>query len=292
MAQSVLFEHLDVAAGVFFYERRFIPDHVGRLDRRPRVMSAWGVPVDVEELNRRLDSANPGPIFEWKPTYSWRSSEHMEPLWQSLLHSVELQAYGTWPILDQGHAAGWMLLGIDRAGHDADLMTAFSTQLSIVAELLIARRRVEDISRRDPLTGILNRRGLEHFLPTLCDETRATRRSLYVGILDIDQFKRINDLYGHAYGDKILTDMALTLHGFVQGRGIAARIGGDEYVLVLQADRTHPDSIRKQLLELFADKEYQVCVGIVDWNLKIPWKEILDLADSHMYERKRIQSVQ
>ena len=91
--------------------------------------------------------------------------------------------------------------------------------------------RVLQISQTDPLTGLLNRRGLQLGLPPLV--LGANPNSLTaVYLLDLDGFKPINDSHGHDAGDELLTQMGARLKQAVRGGDLVARLGGDEFVVV------------------------------------------------------------
>nr|WP_256483432.1 GGDEF domain-containing protein [Aliihoeflea sp. 40Bstr573] len=80
----------------------------------------------------------------------------------------------------------------------------------------------------DPLTGLLNRRGLEQ---TTAGQTFGPFAA--VAIFDLDHFKRVNDTHGHSAGDAVLCDFARILDQAKRGRDVAARLGGEEFVLVM-----------------------------------------------------------
>ena len=105
--------------------------------------------------------------------------------------------------------------------------------ISLALSNLKLRDTLRQQSIRDPLTGLYNRRFLEEYL--VHEGVRATRknRPLSVIMLDIDNFKRFNDTFGHDAGDAILRRMGLLLQGHVRESDIACRIGGEEFALLL-----------------------------------------------------------
>ncbi|WP_038055607.1 GGDEF domain-containing protein [Thermus amyloliquefaciens] len=85
----------------------------------------------------------------------------------------------------------------------------------------------------DPLTGLLNRRGLETELPKLLALARRYQAPLSVVMLDIDRFKRVNDTYGHPVGDEVLKLLGRILQASVRREDLAVRHGGEEFLLLL-----------------------------------------------------------
>ncbi|MEC3915671.1 GGDEF domain-containing protein [Nocardia sp. CDC160] len=88
--------------------------------------------------------------------------------------------------------------------------------------------RVDALS--DPLTKLLNRRGLDSYLAARVG--RCDRRSLYVASVDLDRFKTINDTFGHPFGDEVLVLAAQRLRDTVESDALVARTGGEEFVVV------------------------------------------------------------
>ena len=91
------------------------------------------------------------------------------------------------------------------------------------------RRRLERLSREDPLTGLANRRSWDETLAREFERTRRQDGTLTVILCDLDRLKDINDRYGHAVGDQVLRVTAELLHERVRASDLAARIGGDEF---------------------------------------------------------------
>jgi diguanylate cyclase (GGDEF)-like protein len=124
------------------------------------------------------------------------------------------------------------------------IVREFGTRLSVLRAMSAAERAAS----RDPLTGLLNRRSLEErATPQLASHEQSA-----VVIVDIDHFKRLNDTYGHAVGDRALTVFARLLDDHFEGQGLVARYGGEEFLVVLPgvdaadaADRT--EVLREQV---------------------------------------------
>ncbi len=95
----------------------------------------------------------------------------------------------------------------------------------------------------DPLTGLLNRSSLMPVLKRAMERARRYRRLLAIGFLDVNDFKLINDLYGHPAGDTILKELAVRLKRTMRGTDRIVRLGGDEFVLVIEGLQT-PDDLR------------------------------------------------
>ncbi len=100
-------------------------------------------------------------------------------------------------------------------------------------QALQASRQFERWSLEDPLTGMLNRRAFEQALAERLPAAVADGRPLSIAMVDVDRFKTVNDTYSHQVGDRVLQAVASVLMGSVRGHDIAARLAGDEFVLLL-----------------------------------------------------------
>ena len=83
------------------------------------------------------------------------------------------------------------------------------------------------------MTGLYNRRFVEHQLPALIARSAADGEPLAVGLVDLDHFKRINDTHGHEAGDRVLEAVARLLAEHLPVGGSAARLGGEEFLLIM-----------------------------------------------------------
>ncbi|WEX90594.1 GGDEF domain-containing protein [Sinorhizobium garamanticum] len=125
--------------------------------------------------------------------------------------------------------------------------------LGAIASAAVERHR--DASERDPLTGLFNRRGFEQAIE------RGLKSTIPWGavvVCDIDYFKRINDNYGHAIGDKVIVALARDLRHIVGADGYVARVGGEEFVAFLPAAAPQDlYSIAQRLRHSFAERDWR-----------------------------------
>ena len=120
------------------------------------------------------------------------------------------------------------------AGHDACHVPIFVFSAVIgtitVVRLSVALRRIASDAVRDPLTGVLNRRGFVEGL----ERAVAVNACGVVALIDLDDFKAINDRHGHHVGDEVLVGVAHRLRSVVRDGDLVARLGGDEFAVVLR----------------------------------------------------------
>jgi two-component system cell cycle response regulator len=114
----------------------------------------------------------------------------------------------------------------------------------------------------DPLTGLFNRRYLESHLATLMEQAGARGKPLAVMMLDIDYFKSINDTYGHDAGDDVLRDFAMRIKRSIRGIDLAARCGGEEFVIVMpETDLTVAAMVAERLRRRIAAEPFIISQG-------------------------------
>ncbi|WP_160141096.1 MULTISPECIES: diguanylate cyclase [Cryobacterium] len=135
-------------------------------------------------------------------------------------------------------------MGIEQANHEAERSQLEAEMLRIRAEEL------EQQANTDPLTRLPNRRALDRELPNLMDRAQDLAQPLCAAMIDMDHFKRVNDVHGHGIGDQVLAEMATLLRGVTRESDLAVRVGGEEFLLVL-AD-TSPAQAEKVCERLIA----------------------------------------
>lgn len=134
----------------------------------------------------------------------------------------------------------------------------------------LALCEAQEAARRDHLTGILNRRGLTERFEDLARDRRGAF-SLATLLIDIDHFKSLNDTYGHEYGDRVLTALANVISRNVRGGDLAARWGGEEFIVVCaDVDRRGAQRIAEKLRECIETSDFGPC-GQVTASFGIYW---------------------
>jgi diguanylate cyclase (GGDEF)-like protein/PAS domain S-box-containing protein len=112
------------------------------------------------------------------------------------------------------------------------LLNAFAELSALALANVRLRENLRYQSIRDPLTGLYNRRYLEDFLFKQINQAERTHEPLTILMLDLDHFKKINDTYGHEAGDTILKQLGSILQSDIRSGDIAARFGGEEFIIV------------------------------------------------------------
>lgn len=102
-----------------------------------------------------------------------------------------------------------------------------------VEGLQVELRKAREEASLDPLSGVLNRRGFELALVRACEAATADGSPLCLIMLDIDFFKKVNDTFGHPFGDQVIRGVGQALSQLTQRRDVAARYGGEEFALLL-----------------------------------------------------------
>ena len=111
-------------------------------------------------------------------------------------------------------------------------------------------RQLRELAMKDELTGVWNRRYFNRFLTRILERAASDRQQVTLLVFDIDDFKRYNDLHGHAAGDAILAGAAQLMQSTVRAHDVVARIGGDEFGVIFWDPRgrreegsSHPDDV-------------------------------------------------
>lgn len=194
---------------------------------------------------------------------------------------------------DMAHAVLAVFIGMLYLG---TILVCRSVFENIVSRHL-AYRRIEIMAQRDALTGLLNRSAFLDLLEKQFRTLEHGRTNVALISIDLDQFKDINDTLGHPVGDSVLCEMAHRIQSVLLPGDKVARVGGDEFLVMLTGRRVlQVDSVAQQLLTrlcdpLGIDGLPTVCGGSVGWALAPDHGADVDAllrnADLALYEAKR-----
>ncbi|GAB7529821.1 GGDEF domain-containing protein [Pseudomonas sp. 3A(2025)] len=128
--------------------------------------------------------------------------------------------------------------------HDQALLQFVSGQVAAAIERNQLHERLQSMARYDQLTGLANRMLLQERLQGAVEHAQRHGDKLAVLYLDLDKFKQVNDTLGHAAGDALLQEVARRLKASVRSSDTVARIGGDEFVVLLERVQADTDAAR------------------------------------------------
>src|SRR5438067_3664915 len=176
---------------------------------------------------------------------------------------VEPEALITVPLIARGALKG--ALNIYRLGEDAafyehefELAKWFGDAAALAFDNAQVKARLEHLAQTDSLTGLYNHR---YFHERLRSElTRASRSHDPVAVLmfDLDDFKRVNDVYGHGAGDQLLVQLARVARETVRGSDVVCRIGGEEFgVIMPSCDAGDALGLASRLSERLSEVEFE-----------------------------------
>lgn len=166
----------------------------------------------------------------------------------------------------------------------------------------LAEQQARELAERDPLTQCLNRRSGLPALTAACETAARQGRDLAVLMLDLDNFKQINDVRGHVLGDRVLAEIARRMAGEQAPEGVLARIGGDEFACCLPCDPgddTAVEQFAARMIDVVSQSvqidgisvETSVSIGIALWNHRAAEtgdsERLIHQADIAMYHAKK-----
>jgi len=197
------------------------------------------------------------------------------------------------PIRTEDRTTGVIAVGWREPVADLDpLVSGFVSLMAVQASMAIERadlaERLEHQALTDPLTGLINRRGLARELDR--EMARAARHGSPLGyaLMDLDNFKAYNDEHGHAAGDRLLTRAARAWVARIRAHDTLARYGGEEFVILLP-DCGAGSATSLEVVERVraATPEGQTAsVGLAIWDGHEPADRLAERADSALYAAK------
>lgn len=162
--------------------------------------------------------------------------------------------------------------------------------------LLLLQNEMRSLAETDPLTGLYNRRALSKFIEKEIAQDD-TKKVFSIALIDLDDFKPVNDQYGHAVGDKLLVEVSRRLQNACGENAIVARMGGDEFaVLTPRGSTLRHDRVASHLLSNFSAPcnidgrliNISASVGVARWpNDGTTAKTLFEVADQALYVSKQ-----
>jgi diguanylate cyclase len=257
----------------------------------------------VSECNSDMQNILRG---EFKELLNKLSKSSAEAAKEALHFGSSLQTHGD--ALKSGLGASELLALINNLAGDTGKirgsMQTLETQLETSKQeveklnLEIESARVEALT--DPLTSLLNRRGFEARAQPIFADTAATNIGFCMLMLDIDHFKKVNDTYGHLFGDKVICAIANTLKSKVKGQDAVGRMGGEEFAVLLPETNingafTVAEHIRQaiengKIRRQNSDEQIggiSISIGIAPHTNGCSLELLLDQADKALYDSKQ-----
>jgi len=173
------------------------------------------------------------------------------------------------------------------------VMNEASESISLLFNTMNLFREMKVASTIDGLTGLFNKKELLRFLEETHSLSKATKSTYYLAMFDVDNFKKVNDTYGHLVGDEVLKKVGQILKEKVSGKGIAGRYGGEEFCVVLTklTDGEVVELMESILDEIrntdFPHGKCTVSCGVVNSDNYDSPTEVIRAADDLLYISKR-----
>ena len=196
---------------------------------------------------------------------------------------------------DKSACAVWLNVS---AVYDAADVVNYVFLLSDISEMKEVERRLHELAHYDALTYLPNRRLFLERGRLALDRAQRSQLSVALLYLDLDDFKDVNDTFGHAEGDRLLTEMSERLLGCLRSTDTLARLGGDEFVVILEdvEDQLEPSHVAQKLLAAISspyrlgdiELRPRASVGIsLGPSHGATVEELLKASDAAMYRAKR-----
>jgi two-component system cell cycle response regulator len=176
------------------------------------------------------------------------------------------------------------------------ILNEANESISLLFNTLNIFRELKVASTVDGLTGLFNKKELLRFLEETHNLAKINKTIYYVAMFDVDNFKKVNDAYGHLVGDEVLKGVATILKEETAGKGIAGRYGGEEFCLIITKVSNTDEVV--ELIEKILDRvrntqfphgKCNVSCGVVSSEGYESPTEVLKAADDLLYISKKLE---
>lgn len=189
------------------------------------------------------------------------------------LRSIRRAAVSVLPLMTDGEHLGVLVCYFGRArtfDEDfRDLQRALGRQAAQTLVRVRLQRRLEELARTDSLTGVANRQSIEQSLDAAIAHARGGGGPLALVFLDLDDFKSVNDTYGHPAGDDVLRALAQRVSAAVRTEDTVGRIGGDEFVVLCRDADEAAATLIADRIRVVAREPIETLAGVVSVSVSI-----------------------
>ena len=201
-------------------------------------------------------------------------------------------------LIETAEDAGILIILKDETALNIAEINLINESLLILVESLRRALEYEELfesARKDALTGLANRRVFDERIQGIMDGARRYKRSVTMASLDLDHFKQINDNLGHQQGDRVLKQVAGVFQQAIRTTDLLVRMGGDEFILVMDDTSQENGRILAERLcqaidglEIWADPQTKlgVSIGMAEWEKEESLEQWLERVDDILYNAK------
>lgn len=220
------------------------------------------------------------------------------------INALDISCTLSAPIYIDNKFIGLINVDSNKSGHifterDLNLMDQIKCELELAIKNALAQNRLKYLVNYDELTGLINRRKIKIEFDKELEKIKITNKTFCLAMIDLDNFKIINDTYGHYHGDVVLKHFSSILKNSVSNTDLVARYAGDEFVILFK-DHSKTNAISKMneikkivLSSEVSNVKLNFSFGISEIKPKenIDFDKALEDADIKMYERKKVKAI-